>query len=137
MDSKLEPIPSGEEPDAYDKAVEYLTANPDNIRRCWIAGGLPPENRPGKDLEPCCLFQFMSPHDGKLSSKDDKLGCPTQIKSKYGVSVDKRLTKMIRKDEGIPSCGMSIRPRHLKRFAEYQRLADQVFKRKPPEWTLS
>lgn len=100
--------------DKYDKAIEYLTQNPDKIYINWMASlG-----------EAWCLFQ-------STGNDLNEYGCLTQIRS-VGVlyiAPTPELTKAIRADERIPfspSVGnQTITLAHLPIFAEWQRRLDK------------
>lgn len=113
--------------DKYDEAVEYLTANPHKIRGAW---GNPLSVLGGK------LFQFAAPGPMRLSSRGEICGCLTQIRNderyvavRRDGRVARLLTAEIRADRSIPSDETKIEPRHLKRFAYWQRRLDKELRR--------
>ena len=91
--------------DKYDEAIEYLTANPDQIYVAWVDTTLHPHG---------CLFQFAG-HGS----------CITMIRNGWdGDSRIPELTRVIRNDERLPSFARDIKPAHLPVFADYQRKLD-------------
>lgn len=114
--------------DKYDEAVEYLTANPHEIGIAW---GNPSSALGGE------LFRFASPGLAPpMSSRGEPCGCLTQIRGderyvalRRGGRVDRLLTAEIRADRSIPSDRTKIEPRHLKRFAYWQRRLDKELRR--------
>jgi len=64
-------------PDKYSRAVEYLTAHPEEIPQAWSR----------QDVHPYgCLFSFAAPDDnavditGTVSSQGQTCGCLTMIR---------------------------------------------------------
>lgn len=102
--------------DKYTEHIEYLTANPDEKEKDWIAGK--------------GIFAFCSP-DGSNEFYAG-VGCLSLVKC--GVSywvIDKEhkrnveLTERIRADERIPDAVNKIEPVHYPVFAEWQRIIDE------------
>lgn len=114
--------------DAYQQAVEYLTANPNLIPRAWLHGGyLHADNNitirsmagPG-----AILFQVTGGKD---------CGCLTIVRgdNEYPAAT-KELTSAIRSDRRIPCDDYDITVDHLPIFASWQRHIDRVLHRTPP-----
>lgn len=99
--------------DKYDEAVAYLTKNPDEIYDAW---NMASTHVPVKGS---CLFV---PCDLTVLTV---CGCLTQVRGLEYDAATPRLTRAIRADRGIPKRGESIKPRHLKRFAYWQRRLDK------------
>ena len=125
------------EPDAYDKAVIWLTDHPDKIGEAWFW----PRLKPGG-----ILFQFCTPahtedasRDGKPRRPDGKeCSCLTLIHNTrnfdYHAWTDE-LTKAIRADHRIPMFSSEIEVGHLQIFATWQRRIDRELGRTPPVWS--
>src|SRR5271170_6530755 len=102
-------------PDKYDKAIEYLTANPDHIVRAWSLSGESPA---------CCLFRHT---EGYAGINGVAFGCLTQIRSsqlnsngQLYVAPTEGLTEEIRADTRLPKSSREITLAHLPIFAEWQ-----------------
>ena len=116
--------------DKYDVAVEYLTANPDNIYAAWkdYSGA---EYKPSEEvLQAHCLFQFVTP-TGKCGVEYMGCGCLTEIRHsmRRKDACTETLTDEIRADERIPQSGYAIKVQHLPIFAEWQRRIDKELNR--------
>ena len=104
--------------DKYDEAIEYLNANPDDIRIAWGAPMFHPAG---------CLFEYASPS----GETDVGVGCLTMIKgnSRFSVykvdGIHKELTEAIRADDRIPDLSCDITLNDLPVFAEWQRRLDK------------
>jgi hypothetical protein len=93
--------------DVYDREVERLTRNPDDIPFAW--------------MECTPLFVLVGN------------GCLTQIRAfDYVKAYTPELTAAIRADDCLPRYVQNITPAHLPVFAEWQRKIDMEFNRTPP-----
>jgi hypothetical protein len=110
--------------DAYQQAVEHLTANPEEIYPAWNHGGRPTEQPGG------VLFRPVGTHGN--------CGCLTQVRTcQYGSEAQTPgLTMGIRADKRIPTRAIDITPDHLPIFAGWQRRIDQILGRTPPAMDL-
>lgn len=113
--------------DKYDKAIEYLTANPREIFNAW---GCPNTHVAG------CLFMPAGPTTGFLKDdvwpmrKDGLLcGCLTTIRQNGGhfprLAWTDELTQEILQDTRIPDDCTLITVSDLPVFAEWQRRLDK------------
>ena len=106
--------------DKYDRAIWYLSANPNEIFYAW---GSPRSHKAG------CLFNYTSAIGH---------GCLVQIRcSKLTVAPTWRLTEKIKTDEGIPKDPDDIEIQHLERFATWQHRLDEKLGKKrqlPGAW---
>lgn len=108
--------------DKYDMAILVLTAAPDFKAAAVNAWGAWSHNPGGE------LFKFMS-RDGNYSDGvSGTIGCLTMIKGGHCKSLSPILDNLIAKDIRIPSSPGGITPESLPVFAEYQRLADSMFR---------
>ena len=105
--------------DAYQQAVEYLTANPSEILGSWSRAE--------------CLFQFAENSDSPLSVGID-CGCLTMIVDPCEgcVAQTPELTAAIRADKRLPINEMEITVDHLPLMAGWQRRIDKLLNRTPP-----
>ena len=113
------------EPDAYDKAVAWLTENPLEIEDAWCIGNEHPA---------WILFGYCTP---SRYSETHSCGCLTMVR---GVSwrlafEDDELTEAIKADERLPRSPGNITPEHLPVFAEWQRRMDKLWNRPAPVWS--
>lgn len=111
-------------PDKYDKAIDYLTKNPDQI---WANWACPSITTGG------CLFQFATPN-GHARHNETIYGCLTTIRSSEGhpfggLAYTPELTEAIQADERIPECGRKIKVEDLPVFAQWQRHIDRELNR--------
>lgn len=109
--------------DKYDKAIEYLTANPNHIPDAWL---LMPRDHfsPDLDFEPRCLFEYVA-KDPFSNDTNEHIGCLTQIRANAGIIAETpELTEAIRADERIPRGVGRINVDNLHVFAEWQRRID-------------
>ena len=104
---------------SLNKAVEYLQANPDEIKGAWrspqyhIAGA---------------LFTFVRP-EGKDTSYETGIGCLTMIKSgDYRAWHSDELTDAIRADDRIPASRVLVTPSNLPVLAEWQRRIEKFYR---------
>jgi hypothetical protein len=123
--------------DKYDHAIDYLTANPEEIYEAWASPGAY-EGRGGE------LFGFVAPDwtDCSASAKYEGMrsgtcGCLQQIRAakvedgKDGTSGHaamaywNRLWDLIASDRRIPVSGSDITVEDLPVFAEWQREVDE------------
>lgn len=114
--------------DKYDKAIDYLTENPDEIIRAWCDGG------DFVDAPGACLFVMCSPANETHVPWGDGnwCGCLTQIREYATVAAwTPELTDEICADEGIPKTEDDITVEHLPRFAYWQRRLDVELERVP------
>lgn len=109
--------------DKFDKAVEYLTKNPDEIEVLWNEPHLPYG----------VLFGFVSDVDPYDEGIDSWCGCLTQIKhvpETYSAALNLEeseiLNDAIRSDERIPDW-TGIRSEHLPIFAQWQRALHKLY----------
>ncbi len=129
--------------DKYDKAVEHLTENPENIGSAWL--------NPAGEGQGGCLFTVVAPLDVKADpwpKRPDgrKCGCLTTIRNAGkvpyidgGGSPHKMpalawtddLTERIQADERLPKLPTEITVQHLPIFAEWQRRIDKELNREP------
>ena len=114
--------------DAYQQAVEYLTANPGEIHYAWT--------HPFNEVPGGCLFKMITP-DGLVSknSGGNDCGCLTMIRSRIGMCCHawtEDLEVSIRSDERIPRNAMNITVDILPVFAQWQRFIDLKLNRTPP-----
>lgn len=118
------------ERDAYDDAVEYLTANPERIDDAWwIRGSVrDPRTEAAK-----CLFRYVTPTGGPELSDGLECGCITQIRGIQRHAYTPGLTAEIRSDERLPKFSLDITPGNLPVFAEWQRRIDRELNRTPPQ----
>jgi hypothetical protein len=107
-------------PDKYDKAIAYLSEHPEEIGDAWTK---PHIHRAG------CLFEFLTP-TGEAIYHGTYCGCPSIVKSGDAPACTKELTAAVKRNRGIPKLVHTLRVKHLPAFAEIQRLADKVLKRK-------
>lgn len=115
--------------DAYQQAVEYLTANPTQIHRAWDMGNCPLNPPPGSVL-------FKAAGQGTwlgINAGDLYCGCLTQVRAGKHRAFTHKLTRAILADERIPLHGREITVDHLPIFAGWQRRIDQVLGRTPPD----
>jgi len=103
--------------DKYDVAVEFLTANPDEINRAWMNVG---------DAEGSCLFGFAN--SDPLCATDN-IGCLTAIRSGFDEAKTADLTARIRADKRLPLDSSDITVASLPVFAEWQRILDKELNR--------
>jgi hypothetical protein len=108
--------------DAYQQAVEYLTANPTEIHCAWYMGN--------NTLAPPGSVLFKATGHGIYL---DRCGCLTQVKAGQFPAYTPRLTRAILADDRIPLHGRAITVDHLPIFAGWQRRLDQVLGRTPPD----
>lgn len=115
------------EPDAYDKAVAWLTERPGEIYGAWIS----PDTHPAGSL-----FRFCTPTGGPLSGGNCGVncGCLTTVRS-GSVAADSELTRQIRADSRIPCDVEDVIPKNLPVFAEWQRRMDKLWNRPAPVWS--
>lgn len=100
--------------DKYDKAIKYLTENPNQIHEAW--------NCHVQDEKGGQLFKFATMKDEDL---DTECGCITQIRSDdYESGFGNLVTEQIRGDSRIPRDEFDIRVEDLPVFAEWQRKFD-------------
>ncbi len=110
--------------DRFDKAVDWLTKNPDLIEDIWRHGHLPAgtfgiRHKQGHRMA-ACLFRKCGDRSFKAT------GCLTQIRDNCGVAGTSALTKAIRADERIPTEGEDITVEMLPMFAKWQRRIDKA-----------
>ena len=101
--------------DKYAKAIEFLTAHPDQINDAW---NHPPDHVAG------CLFDYAADRTG-----DDAAGCLTMIRDNnnlFGIETMPELNQRILDDERIPKNQHAITIDNLHVFAEWQRELDKV-----------
>jgi len=106
-------------PDKYDKAIDYLTENPDQIWNSWNEPHSYPQG---------CLFMYVS----KTEHTANNIGCLTTIRRNDGfgkVACTPELTEAIRADERIPKGARDIKVEDLPVFAEWQRRLDKELNR--------
>jgi hypothetical protein len=120
-------------PDVYDRAVKYLTRNPNKIPGAWRSASCHPSVRTrGASL-------FLIAHNGDRHDHGCSCGCLTQIRGNLDQSrpfysaETESLFKAIGADDRIPTSHFAIERRHLPIFAEWQRRLDRELGRKPPE----
>lgn len=117
--------------DKYDRAVEFLTQNPQMIEEVWdrAKAGSHPEslknnfNFSDEMIQATCLFTSAS-----KDPYDVRYGCLTEIHSKKVCSSTAQtpeLTRAIVEDDRLPSNGADIEVNHLPVFAEWQRRIDK------------
>jgi hypothetical protein len=111
-----EPEPTPTEPDKYDEAIAFLTANPGRIYDAWAS---PAYMRGG------CLFAWVGVH----GYNGTNAGCLTQVHSGYRVGCTEELTKAIREDMRIPMGVRDVTADSLPVFAEWQRRLDKELNR--------
>lgn len=99
--------------DKYDHAIEYLTANPGEIRDAWAD---PYVHEAG------CLFVYAFRGDSKHIPID--CGCLTLIKMGRNEAETPELTDAIMRDDRIPIRSEAITIESLPVFAEWQRIID-------------
>jgi hypothetical protein len=102
--------------DKYDRAIEWLTQNPDEIERAW---GQPEFTPVG-----CCLFQYANSSGYIRSSVNGVCGCLTEVRRGNWSAETAELTNAIRADIRLPRSGATITVEHLPVFAEWQRRLD-------------
>ena len=95
--------------DAYDEAIEYLTAHPNEILDAWDY----PARKPGG-----VLFSIVSKNNAMCC------GCLVQIAGCAFKAQTPELTAAILADKRIPTNRESIRVEDLPVFAEWQRRID-------------
>lgn len=129
------------EPDIYDEAIAYLTANPSDIGMAWANGGW----ESNAMARAHSLFLVASPDGNSRDDFDDETycGCLTQIRQGGGAAVfgydgkaDRYLTDSIRRDSRIPAripSHMTSRE-ELEAFAERQRELDARFPGRREAW---
>jgi len=106
--------------DVYTKEVEYFEKHPEEIYQAWTFGS---EHSPLFDacgVVRCERSLFSAPY-----------GCLTQVKSTNSEAATPALTKAIQSDKTLPSHPRFIEPKHLPRFAYWQRKIDKMFKTRP------
>jgi hypothetical protein len=101
------------EENKYDKAIKYLTENPDQITNAW---GWPRQHVAG------CLFAFLGPAGTNMEA-----ACPTMIKGGDN-SFQNKLDKFVRA-MNIPNNCFGIKVEHLPVFKTIQEEADRVYGR--------
>lgn len=107
--------------DKYDQAIQYLTANPNEVYRAW--------NSPRNHHEAGCLFKMVG--DGTF------VGCLTQIAMGEAEAATRELTTLIRSEQrlaidviqiegsgGAKEVSRKLLPL-LPLFAKYQRVVDK------------
>lgn len=118
--------------DKYDRAIAFLTENPNLIHKTWNNAGYSVDDIASRErmtyaqAEATCLF-VMASMNGQHRRN---CGCLTQIRAwtDYG-SEWPDLTKEIKADIRIPTRGEHIEVGHLKVFADYQRRIDREYGR--------
>lgn len=110
-------------PDKYDRAIAFLSENPDYIKPSWFT---PEKSDIPATKKAHCLFQFASPSGRPYRD----CACLTQIRSGEGAAFTVGLTKQISGDERIPKNPNHVRVEHLPVFAEWQRRLDRELRRK-------
>lgn len=109
--------------DKYDRAIAYLTKHPHLITRAWY---LPAPDDRSRLAAAHCLFADM-----RRRASDQGFGCLTQIRVDPNFYRGPRgLHTKIARDKGIPKSAEGIRPKHLQRFAYWQRLIDELAERR-------
>lgn len=107
--------------DKYDKAIEYLTEHPEEIKKAW---GYCSTHEAG------CLFDYAGSKFG--------CGCLTLVRDSFlfpqkyhvpFVAQTPELTEAIGRDERIPYSENDITLDHLPVFAEWQRKLDKYLAR--------
>jgi hypothetical protein len=114
---------------AYQQAVEWLTANPICIRVAWAN---PYRARGGCLFDPCShskMYPRKEEHDLQKS-----LGCLTQIRTESEIYVCEipELTAMISEDNRLPASSANIQAEHLPFLAQWQQFLDFLLDRDPP-----
>lgn len=117
------------ERDAYDDAVEYLTANPADIKSAWL---VPPPWTSAEIAQAHCLFGHVTP-DRQCMFDGRECGCITQIRGIEMSACRGDLTIAIREDSRLPDFSNDIKVEHLPIFAEWQRRLDRELNRTPPK----
>ena len=111
------------EPDKYDRAVAFLTENPEQIDDIW--------SNP-TDHEAGVLFQFCS-KEGDLRGHSDtyeqSCGCLTEVASGRWPAQNEKLRAEIMADDRIPKRASHITVSTLPVFAEWQRRLDKELNR--------
>jgi len=102
--------------DIYEREVERLTNNPDDIYDSW------------SEFTP--LFQRVSMNQSDFTCQHGKYGCLTQIRR--GSHIGRCFTNEIMADTRIPCNETDIKPEHLPIIAEWQRKIDKELDRNPP-----
>lgn len=98
--------------DIYDKEVERLTNNPQDIWKDWNYTG-------------SILFSNAAPKGVVFNKKTNEYyGCITQVKARIYPAYTRNLTDEIREDKRVPSDGKYITVEDLPVFAEYRRKID-------------
>ncbi len=116
--------------DKYDKAVEYLTANPKCIKTAW-GNAISGHGGAGHDLTE---YQHNEAHDRasclfKNCGDIRATGCLTQIAHGNRVAETEKLTAAIFADRHrIPMDGDAIEIEDLQVFAEWRRRIDKEAK---------
>jgi hypothetical protein len=106
--------------DKYDRAIEYLTAHPEDIFHAWASAPVhedetDPDIRGVEDMR--CLFAATS----------EGCGCLTQIRCGL-LGPTPEITEAIRADHRIPYDEREITVDDLPVFAEWQRKIDALNK---------
>jgi hypothetical protein len=99
------------EQNKYDKAIQYLTENPEQIHDAWV--------NPGRHVAGC-LFQWLAP-TGRFAE------CPTMVKA-GGHSFEHKMDEFVHEMD-IPTDVGAIRLEHLPLFKQIQEKADEVYNR--------
>lgn len=122
--------------DAYDKAVEYLTDNPNRIHQAWVDGYLGGPEDDGMEACPGNIL-FGAVDKDRHSCRD----CLTILKRNgtdfTDIDLDQFKSNIIDEilnDVTIPNYQGGVNESNLPRFAYWQRRLDEELGRTPPEW---
>lgn len=114
--------------DIYDENIEFLTKNPQMLRRAWVD----PDDVTSQDGKVFPLFKMMGDiGDSLLTEEKQRIvyGCPSMIVSGSGAFKNGKylpeFTEKVR-NSGIPSDPYSIKVHHLPIFALLQREYDSL-----------
>lgn len=121
--------------DKYDKCIEYLTENPEDVYVFWLV-----PRGPYGDIFSYVGLKHPCPQKGLC-------GCLTQISRGDRVAttldgeVDRDLTAEIQADERIPKSAEKLTQQDLEVLAEWQRKLDKIYggidrTRFPEAWNL-
>jgi len=107
--------------DKYDKAVEFLAANPNAIAQTWTT----PFHMKGG-----CLFVFVTPTGKAHGDWPGYCGCISTVHDGYDMAVTDELAELLQSDDRIPrsdDIGSWTTRDELDVFAEWQRKLDAMF----------
>jgi hypothetical protein len=132
--------------DKYDRAIDYLVENPQDICRAWKTPG--EVTRP-EVAQAHCLFQFVTPTGKEIKRPDGKpCGCLSQVSGGLCVGANAwtdELTKEINNDDRIPWDMVEFesvvnrlpkeqRARRFYIFADWQRRLDRELRSWRVRW---